>query len=167
MKKPIEHLPFFVYGTLLPGHDNYRRFFTKIKPVSAQGGAELPDHILLGNKYAHFPYMADAADLPDWAKDIEHGNDMDVRGVLLFFREEDFPKIVEALDYLEGVPDHYNRKVVEVITDDRKLLRAWTYYAEKWLVDELLPYPFVPNGDWHALHPPKKVKKHVSTKPEV
>lgn len=165
MKKPIEHLPFFVYGTLLPGHPNYKRFFTKIKPV-AEENASLCNHVLIGTKHSGFPYMAQGSDTPEFYRQLVEENNM-VEGRLLWFSDEHFPTILEALDYLEGVPDHYNRKIVEVEGYDHVRYRAWTYYAEKWLVDELLPYPFVPNGDWHALHPPKKVKKHVSTKPEV
>lgn len=154
----LPNLPFFVYGTLLPGHSNYKRLFHTIKP-QREAPDTLHGHVLIGNKGSPFPYLADARDLPKWAFEMVPEDDMLVTGQLLYFSDEDFPKILAELDWLEGVPDHYNRKQVTV---GANFIEAYTYYAEKWLVDALLPYPFVPNGDWNAFYKPKT--RNIKTK---
>lgn len=161
-KQPkTEHLPFFVYGTLLPGHHNYQRFFDKIKPTS-EVRATLDRHVLIGTRHSGFPYMADELDLPSHLRDFDRLVVPSVTGVLLRFRKKDFPTILQSLDYLEGVPDHYDRKIVNVYVDKRTTVRAWTYYAPKDLVHALLPYPFIVNGDWDAHVKAIEKKEHDS-----
>ena len=56
----------------------------------------------------------------------------------LFEIDED---TLERLDYLEGYPSHYNRKLIDVGDD-----QAWIYYTEN--KEFLKRYAEVPSGDW-------------------
>ena len=165
MTKQIERLPFFVYGTLLPGHHNYKRFFDKTKPVGHQT-VVLPEHALIGTERSGFPYMAALRDMPAWVWPLVTQHT--VKGMLLTFDDADFDTIRRELDMLEGVPDHYDRKIVEVdarTTGSTKpsLIRAWTYYAPAALVKALLPYPFIPNGDWDSFEKKRQQAKEATS----
>lgn len=143
-KKPIpEHLPIFVYGTLLPGHYNYNFLFAKTKPAS-EAKATLAHHTLWGTVRSAYPYLIQNQDIPHHIKD-ETVTRVGVTGALLRFAEKDWADIITKLDRLEGVDnDHYARK--EVITDQGD--RAWVYYAPRKLAQELLEYPFIRSGSW-------------------
>jgi gamma-glutamylaminecyclotransferase len=43
--------------------------------------------------------------------------------------ELDTPKRLARLDYLEGYPDHYNRKIERVELEDGRVVEAWLYYT--------------------------------------
>lgn len=38
---------------------------------------------------------------------------------------------LERLDWLEGYPEHYRRKIIKVICKDKKVYKAWIYYVKK------------------------------------
>lgn len=142
-KEVPQHLPIFVYGTLLPGHRNYKRYFEKRTPYSSQH-ATLAHHVLFGTSRSGFPYLIQNQDLPDYLSGhivTRQG----VTGVLLRFVTDNWAETIASLDYLEGVDrNHYARK--KVFTDQGD--EAWVYYAPRSLAQELLEFPLIRSGSW-------------------
>ncbi|MCP4362772.1 MAG: gamma-glutamylcyclotransferase [Chloroflexi bacterium] len=132
-------LPFFVYGTLLPGQPNYYLWGESIiqRQVAALANGRLYD---LGN----YPML------------LETGDDL-VKGMMMTVRPSAYKTVLTRLDYLEGYfPDkpgesEYARLVREVQLEDGTAVTVWVYIGQ---VNHQLSLPIVPNGDWvtHAAH---------------
>lgn len=85
LTRPHPYLPFFVYGTLLPGQPNYgiwEAAITAVRPAE-MAGCGLYD---LG----HYPML------------VPSGGGR-VRGMVVDMDPGAYPEVVAALDYLEGV----------------------------------------------------------------
>jgi gamma-glutamylcyclotransferase (GGCT)/AIG2-like uncharacterized protein YtfP len=138
-----KYLPIFVYGTLRPGQENYDRFV--LGKTAREVPAVLPAHAMfvLGG----YPCITEDAGLGD------------VIGDVLYLLPELFPKVLAALDQLEGyVPGDpsspYLRVRCSVRTGDGgeppHASLAWVYVAgEPALLRRPACVP-VPGGNWLA-----------------
>ena len=136
------HLPFFVYGTLLPGERNHRLLRDR---VDSWTPAVLPGALLfhgLGPPYP-YPYA-----VPDPA------GTGTVRGAVAAVPGgEGYGEVLAELDQLEdyrpgNAHNHYERAVVRVRTAVGTL-DAWTYLAAERIARELLLSGIpVRDGDW-------------------
>ncbi|AWL38296.1 gamma-glutamylcyclotransferase family protein [Streptomyces sp. SM18] len=150
-------LPFFVYGTLLPGERNHDRFLTG--RVRGQCPAVLPGALLY-----HGPGYPYAVEGPG-----------EVRGALVTAAPGAYGELLAVLDELEGYlgPGHprnlYERVARPVVprpdgphrAGDRadpdgpaRPVRAWVYLAGAAVTRSLRTGGTpVPGGDWLARHP--------------
>jgi gamma-glutamylcyclotransferase (GGCT)/AIG2-like uncharacterized protein YtfP len=134
--KSKTQLPFFVYGTLLPGQ---RNAYLWAEEAEWQVGAWLANGRLydLGT----FPIL------------LEEGADT-VRGVVFAIRPEQYDAVVTRLDFLEGYDPTqpnaglYQRVSRAVMTDEGengRLLHAWVYIGHPPATPHMTP---IPSGDW-------------------
>ena len=127
--------PFFVYGTLRPGHYNAERW----------GGAAIDTddgNVLLSG------YRLTTAGMFPYA--VEADSTQDVVGCLVWPYAEEYDDVLASFDSLEGHPTHYLRTPVEVtIYDDdgdtTGTIEALTYIAAQPWPSE---YTSVLNNDW-------------------
>lgn len=138
-------LPFFVYGTLLPGQPNYQlwgRFVLSEKTAVFANGRLLD----LGN----YPML------------VENGNDP-VKGMVVTVRPTAYETVLARLDHLEGYdPQNPNRSEyirVErcVHLADGTAVDAWVYLGQTIFSDNI---PLVKDGDWvsHIHHRRQKIE---------
>lgn len=112
----------FVYGTLKRGFDNHlllanSKFISNAKTLH-------PYPMIC--KYPSFPYLIDA-----------EGKGLCVYGEVY----EVAHQTIQRLDELEGYPDHYTRREIEVVLEDKTIVKATMYFlAEKIKYDK---YPFL------------------------
>ena len=105
----LEQTPYvFVYGTLRQGWGNHRLL---------EGVDKYADSITL-KKYAMY-----ASGIPFVT---EYEKDTHIVGELYKVDEER----LDSLDGLEGHPVSYCRKVIEVMTKDAEVVKAWIYFYE-------------------------------------
>lgn len=129
----MSDLPFFVYGTLRPGCGN-DRFWVDRATATDDGVAYVIGWKLVTN--GGFPYLVRAAS----AQSV---------GCLVRPRREHYDRVRDSFDALEGVPRHYLRIEVAVMTPAGPVM-AWTY-TPTHPDDRLLPdVPTNPAGfyDW-------------------
>ncbi len=122
----------FTYGTLRPGEGNHR-VVAGYNPASARGS--ISGHALFG-KHRGFPYCVESDD----PMDIVHGD-------MLTFDEDEWDDALQAMDWLEGYPAHYERAVVEVNLESGGSLKAWVYRPGNWMSGESLG-DRIESGDW-------------------
>jgi gamma-glutamylcyclotransferase (GGCT)/AIG2-like uncharacterized protein YtfP len=126
-------LPFFVYGTLLPGQPNFglwQHAIVRCQPAALHG-AFLFDH-------GFYPMM------------IEGMNGGQVNGLVVYVQSRLYGSVLRDLDYLEGYdPAQHGmndfsrvKRVVRLITGQKAV--AWVYVGRKELVDGLPPI----GDDW-------------------
>jgi gamma-glutamylcyclotransferase (GGCT)/AIG2-like uncharacterized protein YtfP len=131
-------LPFFVYGSLLRGHQYHRLIGGGTLSVRA---AVLPEAA-----------MYDAGSYPY----VLLGGAGGVRGELVDVRPEEYAGVLGVLDRLEGClgPGHpandYDRLARSVVTDSGSSVLAWVYVASPAREREVRAMPRVPGGDWAA-----------------
>lgn len=128
------HLPFFVYGTLLPGQPNHGLWgmvITAMRPAMISG-FELLD-------LTYYPMMVRAPG-------------QTVRGLVIDVEPGAFGAVVAGLDYLEGFDpanpndsEYRREKQIARLANGRELV-AWTYVGHPASLD----YPRVRGGDWKA-----------------
>ncbi len=126
------HLPFFVYGTLLPGQPNYALW---AGAVVALRPAELRDCRLYD--LGHYPMLVPSV-----------GNV--ARGLVVELARAGYREMVAALDYLEGVgaavpgePAYRRERRIARLADGHAVV-AWVYLGEPSLVSGLPPL----ESDW-------------------
>lgn len=138
-----ERLPFFVYGTLLPGQSNA---YLWADSVIKSEGATLTGCLLFD--MGSFPMLVETGDGA-------------VVGVVQTVAEADYEAVLARLDHLEDYdpkqPDDawYRRIVREVVVQNASAesgrtgcsLRAWVYIGHQDAVRGLQP---IPGGDWAA-----------------
>lgn len=126
MTEHIPYLPFFVYGTLLPGERYFglwREAIVEMRPAIL-GGARLYD---LG----YFPMALDAVQ-------------GEVRGMVTWVRPSSYGAALALLDQLEGValprgtPAYHRARRVVRLTGGSSLV-AWVYLGHKAVVAGLAP----------------------------
>ena len=137
MKSKIdkERLPFFVYGTLLPGQPNTVLWG---ESIVAQEKALLAN----GRLYdmGSFPMLVEAGDEP-------------VCGLLTYVTDAEYETVLARLDRLEGVDtvqpniSWYRRVVREVEVANGRSVPAWVYIGHQAAVQGMMP---IPAGDWAA-----------------
>ncbi len=142
-----ERLPFFVYGTLLPGQANHAwalRGRTAHEEPARIAGALLYD----GPGY---PYA------------IPGPPDATVHGALVHPRAADYDEVRTVLDRLEdyapGDPRNlYERVVTDAVRPDGRTVRAWVYLAAEPLAARLRTTGTpIGGGDWLAAAPVEHV----------
>jgi gamma-glutamylcyclotransferase (GGCT)/AIG2-like uncharacterized protein YtfP len=139
-----EHLPFFVYGTLRPGEENYQLFAAgkTLREVSAV----LPRHVMYAGRY------------PCVVEDDCAGGSR-VVGDLLFIHPALYEQVLAAFDALERFDptqeDPWYRRVtrtVDYLAEDGSTRRmtAWVYLGGRATVATYTERDRVPSGDWLA-----------------
>jgi gamma-glutamylcyclotransferase (GGCT)/AIG2-like uncharacterized protein YtfP len=131
----MEQLPFFVYGTLLPGEANYHLWGDAIRREET---AVFPNGRLydLGG----YPMMLEEGDAP-------------VRGALIYVHPAAYAAILARLDALEGYnperPDAspYQRRRRRALTEAGTAVTAWVYLGRRRYVRHR---PVIESGDWVA-----------------
>lgn len=112
-------VPFFVYGTLLLGEGNDRRWHDLVDRVEQNlvvAGYQLAVNHIEGY-IASFPYAVSDSD-PDHY----------VMGDLLWPNsDESAGKMTEDFDRLEGHPHHYVRTSVKVLRNAHETVESWMY----------------------------------------
>ena len=136
----MEKLPFFVYGTLRTGEDNWERF---LKGRTGQEiPAILPDHKMFVDV---FPFVTDA---DDGSK---------VTGNLAYPRPELYEAVMRDLDGLEEYDPGtdsgwYLRVVRDAVYQDSagqlQRVRAWVYHGGPGILNDLDEKKLELSGDW-------------------
>jgi gamma-glutamylcyclotransferase (GGCT)/AIG2-like uncharacterized protein YtfP len=132
-------LPTFVYGTLRPGQGNDRTW-RDIAYASFDGKCRVIGYRLVDSG---FPYALPA--ITDQAF-----------GCLITPLPERYDECMARMDALEGVPHHYLRETVAVLTPEGAVM-AYIYIPRN--PERLAGLPEVFRNDW-ALH---QRRKHTST----
>jgi gamma-glutamylcyclotransferase (GGCT)/AIG2-like uncharacterized protein YtfP len=130
---PTGYLPFFVYGTLLPGQPN--AFLWGEAIVSQEVG-----WLANGRLYdlGSFPIL------------LEEGADS-VQGMVIGVAQEQYAEVMARLDELEGYdpeqPDKagYRRAEREVVLENGRWQTAWVYIGQGIKTNGLTS---VPGGNW-------------------
>jgi gamma-glutamylcyclotransferase (GGCT)/AIG2-like uncharacterized protein YtfP len=128
-----ERLPFFVYGSLLPG-----QLYHWVWGESVVWGQRAV--LRYGRLY----------DLGDYPMLVETGDDV-IQGMVMEVNTADYDNVLARLDALESYfPDRpeesiYVRMAREVWLDDGTAVTAWVYIGQMNFISHL---PVVPNGDW-------------------
>jgi gamma-glutamylcyclotransferase (GGCT)/AIG2-like uncharacterized protein YtfP len=129
-----KNLPFFAYGTLLPGQPNY----------------PLWQAAILNQRPATFPNgrLHDVGPYPI----LLEGGDNPVKGMVIDIAPAAYATILTRLDYLEGynpaAPDDctFCRVVRPVnLTDTVETIEAWVYLGQTAATTHL---PLIESGDW-------------------
>ena len=98
-----------VYGTLKKGHNNYYNYLTDSKFVAS--GTTKDKYPLIINR---LPFMVD---------EVGHGHNVHV-DVFKVCEET-----LDRLDRLEGHPNWYRRKQIEIVTKKGTTLTCWLYFS--------------------------------------
>jgi gamma-glutamylcyclotransferase (GGCT)/AIG2-like uncharacterized protein YtfP len=134
-KQDTPRLPFFVYGTLLPGQPNaflWQGMETHMEPARLDNG-RLHD---MGG----YPMLVEAGANP-------------VKGQIITIAHDFYEQVMARLDFLEGYdpfrPDlpGYHRVIRNVIMANGRTAPAWVYIGQlEWVNGRVL----ISNGDWVA-----------------
>ena len=116
----------FVYGTLKRGFDNHH-ILAKSKLIST---AKTLYNYPLICKYPSFPYLIDA-----------EGEGFCVHGEVY----DATYRTMLRLDELEGYPDHYTRREIEVVLEDKTVTMATVYFLAEKI--QYRNYPFLRKFD--------------------
>jgi gamma-glutamylcyclotransferase (GGCT)/AIG2-like uncharacterized protein YtfP len=113
----MKNLPVFVYGTLRQGFGNHSRYLEGKTRIIVNASAKGTMFSVGG-----FPAL------------IESPMDKEIKGELVFIQPDNYDKVLQSLDFLEGYRQHnlemsmYLRKKVTVMTDGGVPVEAWVYY---------------------------------------
>lgn len=137
-----EHLPFFVYGTLRPGEDNYQLFAAG--KTLREIPAVLPRHTMYAGRY---PCV------------VEDEGGSRVVGDLLFIHHTQYEQVLAAFDALERFDptqeDPWYRRVtrtVDYVAEDGspRRITAWVYLGGRATRATYTEADRVSSGDWFA-----------------
>ena len=137
-------VPFFVYGTLLPGQPNYRLWGDCISRIEY---GRIKDCQLFD--MGAYPMLVEE-------------NEKYVHGMLVFVDPEHKDEMITRIDELEGYnPEKhgesaYNREMREVELENEKTVTAWVYLGHKKYIDK---GKAVPGGKW-AKYVARKKEEH-------
>tara|TARA_Y100000590_G_scaffold299073_1_gene337230 strand:+ start:127 stop:594 length:468 start_codon:yes stop_codon:yes gene_type:complete len=138
----MDHLPFFVYGTLLPEQPNYYLWKDSIERTSS---ARIKDCQLFD--MGHYPMLVQSK-----GKYVE--------GMLMYIKSDNLGNVIKRIDNLEGYnpQNHgnsaYNREIRDIELENGKVEKAWVYLGSIEFTDK---EKSVESGNW---------VKHVSEKKE-
>ena len=120
--------PIAVYGTLLDGEWNSFLWRGRARSESC-----IIHDCALVTVNGHFPYGVVTPD-------------SQTVGELIWPEAHHYEAVLQRLDMLEGVPTHYDRRLVRTTTKDGEVW-AWAY-----VVDDLWTnnYVVIPNNDWRS-----------------
>jgi gamma-glutamylcyclotransferase (GGCT)/AIG2-like uncharacterized protein YtfP len=131
----MRYLPFFVYGTLLPGQPNYDLWS---EDIADQVPAIFPDGRLFD--LGAYPMLLEGEGSP-------------VTGQMITIKHSEYAQVLLRLDTLEGYdPENpeasdyrrYNR-VIHLV--DGRALKAWVYLGKRSAVADAA---LIESGDWVA-----------------
>ena len=131
-----QHLPFFVYGTLLPDQPNF--------PLWESDIIAMEPATLVGSRMydmGYYPMLVTA--VPSEV----------VQGMCITIHEAPYNAVLQRIDDLEGYdptkPDEvgYQRQAVEIVLANGRTQPAWVYLGQPELVTDKSP---VAGGDWAA-----------------
>ncbi len=129
-----EFFPFFVYGTLRNGQNNYEYYFkNKTKK-------EYPAWVR-GTLYSY-------GNLPAYMPEGENW----IRGDLVYIKDAHYQDVLRDVDFLEGYRPEmestslYIRRVKPVFTENQKEVKAWIYIFN-YPVSKSLIFE-IKSGDW-------------------
>lgn len=133
----LVHLPFFIYGTLIPGQPN-DHYLSEV--IIYQEAAVFPNGLLYA--FPTFPMLIEPAD----------GNGMPIKGLIIEVDPSCYLETVQRLDQLEEYDatnpqeSPYTREIRQVQTLTGKSIQVWTYIGKI----ELIPQAafLIPSGDW-------------------
>jgi gamma-glutamylcyclotransferase (GGCT)/AIG2-like uncharacterized protein YtfP len=130
-------LPFFVYGTLLPGERNHRLLAGRTR---AWTPAVLPGALLY--RGPGYPFaVADPV-----GAGLVHGEVVDISAAMYEAVLADLDRLE---DYTPGGPANRYERVVRAVRGERGQTEAWVYLAGPLATRELLPAADrIPGGDW-------------------
>lgn len=130
-------LPFFVYGTLLPGERNHRLLAGRTR---AWTPAVLPGALLF--RGPGYPFaVEDPA-----GTGLVHGEVVDLPAAGYEAVAADLDRLE---DYVPGDPANRYERVARAVRGERGQTDAWVYLAGPVTLRELLPTAdLVPGGDW-------------------
>lgn len=113
MEHVKQHIPIFVYGTLLHGNYNYDKFLKgKVK------------HNETGRIHSYSLYQFTAYSYPGI---FTSGSKSTVHGELMFIQPELYYETLSVLDHLEQIEEYFIRKKVNVEKKDGTFETAWVY----------------------------------------
>ena len=129
-------IPFFVYGTLIPGQPNDFYWGQHIINTTA---AVYPHGRLVSLRA--FPMLLE-----------ESPTTADISGVLVYVAPDHYEAVMAAVDQLEEAdPENpaspYSRALREVITAAGEKITAWVYLGATEIGNN---YPTIESGDWLA-----------------
>lgn len=136
----VEKLPFFVYGTLRTGEDNWERFLKN--RTEQEIPAVLPGHKMFVDV---FPFVTDA------------GEGSQVTGNLVYPRPELYEAVTRDLDGLEEYDPAtdtgwYMRVIREAVYKDSaghtQRVRVWVYHGGPDIINDLDEKNLELSGDW-------------------
>lgn len=142
----LERLPFFVYGTLIPGQPNDHLWHNGINSIET---AVFSNGILYDMNY--YPML------------VEEGGGI-VRGKLVSVVNELFRETLNRIDNLEGyIPDQpvkssYKRVKREVMTENGDKILSWLYVGRQ---ENAHKCDHVPGGDWVKYASGKRVDMDI------
>ncbi len=118
----------FVYGTLMRGYGNHRRFMPPSQAAFVSR-ASLTGFRMLN--IGQFPAIVKSS------QGVIHGE---------LYIMRDVYKLMPQLDKLEQHPHMYRRRVVHVTTADGAAVEAWVYVWQ-----QSPAYPPIPSGDYRTV----------------
>lgn len=136
----MEKLPFFVYGTLRTGEDNWERFLKG--RTEREIPAILPDHKMFVDV---FPFLCDS------------DNGSKINGNIVYPKPELYEAVMRDLDGLEEYdPDTdtgwYMRVIREAVYQDEagqpQKVRVWVYHGGPDILNDLDEKKLELSGDW-------------------
>ena len=147
--KKTEILPFFVYGTLLPGQPN--DFYWKSDVLRTEPAVYLGANMFA---FPHFPMITETGD-----------QSKQIKGELIWVDESRYIDVLQQIDFLEGFDPSakeksiYQRLKRDVVFEQGKKEEAWIYIGSADFVSGL---PQISSGDWvDYLH--NKTDPHLSS----
>jgi len=132
---PSEKLPFFVYGTLLPGQPNHDLWSEQI--VEAK-----PAFFPNGRLYDMGPYPM-----------LLEGDGYPVKGLLASIRDDDYANILRRLDLLEGIDPQrpsegdYRRAKRYIQLEQEQSMLSWVYLGRP---SAIRTATLIESGEWVA-----------------
>ena len=137
------HLPFFVYGTLLPGERNHPLIDARVR---AWTPAELPGALLFHGSGRPYPYPYALPD-PDGAGTV--------RGEVAEIVPGAYDEVLADLDLLEGCtpgsPVGRYERVLRQVRTAAGPVPAWVYLATPHVAEALLRSGArIDGGDWRG-----------------
>ena len=137
----MKKLPFFVYGTLLPGQPNYDLWSDSIEDQKA---AIFRNGRLIDLGY--YPILFEGGENP-------------VSGKVISIRAEDYQLIINRLDELEGYDQRkpeaslYRRVERQVTLEDNTRVDAWVYVGSPEMI---IGGEIIDSGNWATYSQTKK-----------
>jgi gamma-glutamylcyclotransferase (GGCT)/AIG2-like uncharacterized protein YtfP len=123
------NMPFFVYGTLIPGQENYPRF------LAGRTLQETPSSIRGAVLYTEgrYPYLVVDSTLAQPSDEVS--------GYLIHIKPHLYDAVLEHVDQLEGYRAYktanWYERVCREIQTERGNVRAWVYVAGVRLIGSL------------------------------